>query len=336
MINEIKKRFLQTLAGTQQSCPLFFPGIYDYKASFSRTPAHLFGQDGADLIAALEAEISAIQADMVICAYDIYNVEAEALGCQVVRRPGQFPTLAGPLLESLDAVHLPQMSAPQERVGLFLDVTEQIHRRYGQEIQIFGAVSGPFTLAGRLYPQEKLLMDCLVNAAGVHDLMQCCTEIIRTIVTCYGQRGIPVVVFDSLAAPPLVSPDMYQGLILPYHQSIFQCLLDLGVTMRPLIIGGDTVAILDLCRQSGANLLLLDFPIALERLPALLETPGPCAWRINLSPQLVAERTPQQIVQATQHILSLAKRYGNVVVGTGIVPLNTPLKHIRAIRDCIV
>jgi uroporphyrinogen decarboxylase len=335
MNSDIQTRLLKTLAHDQRNCPLFFPGIYDYKAAFSNTPPHLFGQDEADLVAAMESEIAHIQADMVICAYDIYNIEAEALGCHVIRKPGQFPSIARPILDSLCTDNLPHMSEPQKRIALFLRATEAIHRRYGQQLQVFGAVSGPFSLAGRLYPQDRLLMDCLCNAQGVHGLMRYCTELIRTIVSCYGRRGIPVVLFDSLAAPPLVSPDIYECLILPYHQSIFQCLIDLGVVVRPLIIGGDTLAILDLCQQSGANLLLLDYTIAQERLPALLGIPGPCAWRINLSPQLVAEHTPQEIACHTQGIMTLAQEFGNVVVGTGILAPNTPLDHIQAIRKTI-
>jgi uroporphyrinogen-III decarboxylase len=335
MSSDIQTRLLRTLAGEQRSCPLFFPGIYDYKAAFSKTPAHLFGQDRADLIASLETEIAELQADMVICAYDIYNLEAEALGRRVIREAGQFPSIAGPMLDSLNPADLPRMSEPQQRMALFLEVTEVIHQRYGQQVQVFGAVSGPFSLAGKLYPRERLLMDCLDNADGVHGLMRYCTEIIRMIVKCYGQRGIPVVVFDSLASPPLVSPELYEHLILPYHQSIFQRMIDLGLVIRPLIIGGDTCAILDLCQASGANLLLLDYAIAQERLPALLERPGTCAWRINLSPQLVAEKTPQEIARETQRILALARQFGNVVVGTGILALNTPLDHIQAIRESI-
>ena len=155
------------------------------------------------------------------------------------------------------------------------------------------------------------------------------------IVMCYGQRGIPVVLFDSLASPPLVSPELYEHLILPYHQSVFQMMIDLGIIIRPLIIGGDSSAILSLCQASGANLLLLDYTITQERLAATLQVPGPCAWRINLSPQLVAEETPQQIARDTQRILGLAQQYGNVVVGTGILASNTPLRHIQVIRDTI-
>ena len=167
MNNDVQTRLLRTLAGDQQSCPLFFPGVYDYKAAFSETPAHLFGQDKADLIAAMESEIAEIQADMVVCAYDIYNLEAEAIGSHVIREPGRFPS------------------------------------------------------------------------------------------------------------------------------------------------------------------------IAQEHLPALLGISGPCAWRINLSPQVVAEQTHQEIARDTQRILALAQQYGNVVVGTGILPLNTPLNHIQAIRESI-
>lgn len=336
MSSDVQTRFRRTLAGQQRSHPLFFPGIYDYKATFSSTPPHLFGQDREELVAALKAEIAQVQADMVICAYDIYNVEAEALGCSVIRTPGQFPSLAAPLLDSPSPSGLAPMKEPQHRVALYLAVTEVIHRSHGQQVQVFGAVSGPFSLAGRLYPQERLLMDCLDNPEGIHELMRYCTKTIRMIVTCYAERGIPVAVFDSLAGPPLVSPDIYEGLILPYHQSIFRRLIDWGIAIRPLIIGGDTSALLGLYPRSGANLLLLDYAIELNRLPVVLETPGACAWRINLSPQLVAEHTPQQIGHATRKILALAQQYGNVIVGTGILPLNTPLSHIQAVRDTIV
>lgn len=308
------------------------PGIYDYKAAFAQNPKHLFGQDMNEFVQANQQEIETIDADFVVCGYDIYNIEAEAIGCRVNRLPNCFPDVAEPLIHSCqDVSRLPDVVEPLGRIALFLEAARILQERNRGKTIVMGAVSGPFSLAGKLYAQDRLLMDCLADTQGVEALMHYCTEIIEMIVTQYCRQHTPVVVFDSLAAPPLVSPDVYRQLVLPFHQRIFQTMVDMKMAVRPLIIGGDTRVLLDDYTNTGANLLLLDFTIPVSELPSILERF--CgAFRINLSPQTIAEGSLEDIEAATLELLKMVSSYPNVILGTGILPVHTPPINITHIK----
>ncbi len=328
-------RLVQTIQGRNEGAPLFFPGIYDYRAVFSPRPVHRFGQDLDDFVAATQQEIDLIGSDCIVCGYDIYNVEAEAVGCEIERQPDRFPEVASPLMDTCrDMSRLPALTEAQGRIPLFMEATHILQQRNQSRTVVMGAVSGPFSLAGKLCPQERLLMDCLIDPQGVRALLQYCTELITVIVTQYGRQKTPVVVFDSLAAPPLLSPALYRKLVLPCHRQIFQTLIDLGLSVRPLIIGGDTRALLDDYTQTGANLLLLDFTIPTSELSTLLgKYPG--AFRVNLPPQTIADGTLSDIDARTQALAAAIQSHANVMLGTGILPVHTPPPNILQIKKTL-
>lgn len=329
------EKLIQTIQGQNHGIPLFFPGIYDYKAAFSQTPIHFFGQDMDDFVAANQQEIEKIGADLVVCGYDIYNVEAEAIGCQVNRIPDRFPNIGVSLIDELDEIHrLPNIDKPQKRIALYIEAALKLHQKYRDRTVVMGAVSGPFSLAGMLYAKDKLFTDCMINPKGVQKLLQYCTDIINKVVSRYCMLNIPVVVFDSLAAPPLISPDIYRTIILPFHQQLFDTMTRQGMEVRPLIIGGDTRLIINDYSKSGANLMILDYTIPLDQLPQILSRYS-CAFRINLSPQIIADGTAEEIKNHTQDVLKVIGSFPNSIIGTGILPVHTPLRNIFQVKNII-
>jgi len=91
-------RLQNLLSGKPVDRPPFFPALYDYKAGLAGVPPHLFGQKEDEIIRALSVEAEELRAEALTCAYDIYNVEAEALGAKVLRRQGlPMPEIEKPL-----------------------------------------------------------------------------------------------------------------------------------------------------------------------------------------------------------------------------------------------
>ncbi len=330
-----RQRFLDTVNNRNFGSPIFCPAIYDYKVNFSDIPLHLFGQHEFELLDAVTNEINWLRSEVVTCAYDIWNVEAEALGAKVVRQQDIFPEVTTPLVNHLDEIDaLPALNAPTGRMATFVKATKYLNLKYQNRIYIRGAVSGPLSLAGRIYPKDRLIADAMTNPGGARRLMEFCTDWILTYIDAFLTAGQDVVVVDSFAATPLVPPEMYSELVLPYHRKIFSAMVGRGAGIRPLIMGGDTRAIMDHLLKTGANQLLLDYMIPMDEVIDILDRYH-MAFQINIDPAIVAQKDQDIIADQLNLMMSALDKRANVLIGTGILTKNTPLKNIIFIRDLI-
>jgi len=331
-----KDKFSSTIKGENLNNPLFCPAIYDYKVNFSDIPLHLFGQTEDELVDAVEKEIQSLNTEVVTCGYDIYNIEAEALGATVDREKKDFfPDISKALIGNLDEMDkLPVLKRAGGRMPVFINATKELSRRFRDQVYIRGAVSGPFSLAGTLYRNDQLILDCMMDPQGVYKLLDYCTDVILTYIRGFIEEGQDVVVFDSLASPPLISPEIYTDLIFPFHQKIFEFLEKEGVQNRPLIMGGNTLPVMDQLTKTGANQLLLDYSIPMKDMGSVLDRYH-MAFRINIDPGLVACKDQNKIADQLKRIIGYLGHRSNLLIGTGILSTETPLENIQFIREFI-
>ena len=332
-----REKFIKTIKGENTDIPIFCPAIYDYKVNFSDTSLNLFGQSESEFIAAAEKEINLLQPEVLTCGYDIYNIETEALGAAVNRKKIDiFPEITTPLINDLNELEsLPKLNDLGGRMPLFINATKRINYKYNEQVYIRGAVSGPFSMAGRLYSNNQLILDCILNPQGVHRLLEFCTDIIITHLRGYIQEKQDVVIFDSLASPPLVSPEIYTDLILPFHQRIFEYMRKNEMEIRPLIMGGNTLPIIEKLTTTGANQLLLDYTIPLNEAKVITDQYN-LAFRINIDPAIVAHHDLGQLSDQINQIFTIIGPQPNLIIGTGILLTNTPLKNIQFIRNYLI
>jgi len=331
-----REKFINTINCSNYDIPVFCPAIYDYKVNFANSEAHLFGQDKDELIKAVKNEMNALSSEVITCGYDIYNVEAEALGSNIIRdRENIFPEVSQPLIHQLgDINQLPILDELKGRMPMFIEVTETLRDQFKEEVYVRGAVSGPFSLAGRIYDKEKLILDSILNPDKVIELLKYCTEVIITYLKGFLDKKLDVVIFDSLASPPLISPEIYRDLIFPFHKYIFDFMLDRGVEIRPLIMGGNTLSILEFLCKTGANQLLLDYNIPLADVKTVLNKYN-LAFRVNIDPDLVSRNNQEQIANHLRQIVDVVGHKPNLLIGTGILMRNVPLRNIQFIRNFI-
>jgi len=331
-----REKFINTINCRNYYIPIFCPAIYDYKVNFSNSQSHIFGQDKDEFIEAVKNEIYELNSEVITCGYDIYNIEAEALGSNIIRdRESVFPDVANPILHRLEDINnLPLFTELKGRMPLYIDITETLRDQFKEEVYIRSAVSGPFSLAGRLYDKEKLILCTILDPQGVSKLLEYCTEVIITYITGYLEKNLDVVVFDSLASPPLISPEIYRDLIFPFHKYIFDFMIGRGVEIRPLIMGGNTLSILEFLSKTGANQLLLDYNIPLADVKTVLNKYN-LAFRLNIDPDLVSRNNQEQIANHLRQIVDVVGHNPNLLIGTGILMRNVPLRNIQFIRDFI-
>jgi uroporphyrinogen decarboxylase len=332
------QRLENLLNGKPVDRPPFMPAIYDLKPAFLQADPHTFGQKKQDIIDALIFEAEQLEADSLTAGYDIYNIEAEAVGCSVLRDPKiLMPEIEMPLLGSLselDNLELP--AGISGRMEIFISAAEYILQRYEGHIPVRGGISGPFTMATKIFPKESILLETVMDPEKLIPLLRYCTETIKIYAKAFADMGAGVVVFDSFASPPMLSPQTYHELIQPFHRDIFIFLKHLGVLQRTLIIGGNTLPILHEIISTGATQFLLDFTIPVEAVKNVLEEFPDTAFRVNLPPSVFTSPDPSELKEIINKTLNSLKYHKNLIIGTGILPPNVPPANVLFAKKQIV
>jgi uroporphyrinogen decarboxylase len=144
-----------------------------------------------------------------------------------------------------------------------------------------------------------------------------------------------LIVFDSQASPELLSPAMYEELVLPITQDLVQWAATQGVRDMPLIIGGNTTPIADLLAETGANNLLCDFTGDFDEWAAVCAAKGR-SFRRNISPRLIETGTPEQVYAVARREIARGHDLPGFIMGTAVVPFGSPTANLLAIkRACL-
>ena len=131
-----KEQILELLQGRTVSPVLFLPAIYDYKARLAGIPPHLFGINSEDIVFAMERELKESCSEVLTSGYDIYNIEAEALGATLIRneRTG-MPDIKEPILRTLDELsELHGLYTLAGRMNVFVEAAKIAVDRWGSTI----------------------------------------------------------------------------------------------------------------------------------------------------------------------------------------------------------
>jgi len=212
----------------------------------------------------------------------------------------------------------------------------QSPRRDGDRLGIIGFCGAPFTLASymieggssRNYIETKQLM--YSNSAAWSLLM----EKLVTVLVAYAKQQVEagadvIQIFDSWAGALSVSD--YRQYCLASTTELVQRIQAFGVPV--IYFGVDTASLLPAMRETGADVLGLDWRIPLDE---GWRAVGPgCAVQGNLDP--ITLFAPEDVLQSrVREILDLAAgRAGHIFnLGHGIVP-GTPVENVLRVVEWV-
>ncbi len=331
--------YIQALQCTTPERVPFIPALYEYKAFLiGKTPSDVC-TDGDLLFRSLLAEYETIRPDALVVGIDVYNVEAEALGCKVTYYGGGDTSIPGisPLNhkhpdEIRSTMHVLPNPLRDGRMPLHIRTAGRIQAELGPGIPVRGAVSGPFSLAVSLIGLETwfgLLMD---DPEQLPPILEYCSNVLILYGRAFIDVGCTPILFDSQASPALISPAMYRKFVLPYHRHCIDEFRNYGVTHTPIIIGGNTTPILDDYLATGANNILCDSGsepgVFLEKCSNLRR-----AFRRNLDSSVFTSSSPDSVYATASRFIKDSSGYSGFILGTGVVPYATPVEILRAVRQ---
>jgi uroporphyrinogen decarboxylase len=315
----------------------FVPAVYEHKARLAgRTPSEVC-RDGGLLRECLERELETYDPDMLTVGVDVYNVEAEALGCAVRYFDGSadVPAVEAPLIDGpagLRRLGLPDPGA-DGRMPLFVGTAAGLHRDIGRDIIVRGALTGPFSLASALAGTENLLVATVDDPAFVRGLLEFAGRVTVVFGAAFLETGVEVVIFDSKASPAAASPKVFRKFVMPvYRDIVVPGLRAAGARQTPLIVGGDTTPVLEDLLRTGATQLLCDAgsDLALFRKRCREERR---ALRVSVDARLVHTGRPDEIRAEALRLLMAAGPEPGLLFGCGVVAYDCDPANVIALRE---
>ena len=332
------ERWAAILNGQSVDRPPFVPAVYEHKAALIGVTPSAMSRNAEMLEHALSRELDLYEPDALTVGCDVYNVEAEAAGARVrFSETNDVPSIEGrPLRPGQDVRSLP-LPDPERcgRMPVFLEAGRRIQARHGADVLVRGALSAPFSMACELVGDEPLLTALLDDPEWAASLLDFCSVAVEAYGKAFVDRGLGVVLFDSHAAPPLVSPALFRSLVLPpTARTIAYFRETLGVPLVPYIIGGDTALLLDLILATGTNNVLCDFRADLAAFVGRLKD-APVLLRANLDPRFLETAEPETITAAARQVLAIGAGHPRFLLGTGILPYDLPPEKVLAVRRAL-
>ena len=331
-------RFLRALSLEPCDRVPFVPAVYEHKAWFiGRTPSEVC-RDGSLLLESVLAEYEALRSDAIVVGLDVYNVEAEACGCAVTYfgpPDTSIPSLApGSEVIAEDMFPDPLVLPDPEKGGrmpLMLEATERARRAIGNDVEVMGALSAPFSLAASLMGAANLFMAMAAEPATAHRVIAFAADVVTRYGMAYAKRGLHAALFDSQASPGLISPRSYREFVLGPTRRVVGELRSGGMAYVPLVIGGNTDPIVEAYLETGANYILCDGGGSVKSfLPACRAARR--AFRRNIPAQFLLSASVGEIEGRVREEVASAAGYNGFILGTGIVPYGIPTEKILGAR----
>ena len=316
----------------------FCPAVYEHKAALIGVHPSEMCRDAGLFEKAVIREVEVYDPDMLVVGCDVYNVEAEAAGCEVFYPDSTgVPAVRTRVIRPGDDVS--SLAAPDPvtdgRMPLHLEVGRRVQGRFGRDRIVRGALTAPFSMAAELAGPEELLMAMLDRPAWVAELLRFAADVCRTYGRAFAAEGLGVILFDSHASPPMTYPEIYRRIILPPTAAVIAHFRrDLGIPLVPYIMGGDTSALLGDILRTGTNNILCDYRADLGFFVDRLKS-EPVLLRANISPGLQAAEPVEVIRSKVRETLDIGCGHPRFLMGTGILPYDIAPQKVLAVRETL-
>lgn len=315
----------------------FVPVIYEHAASLLGTNPSKLACDKDLIVKGQLASYNLYKQDIVSVGVDIYNIEAEALGCKVnYFNDSSVPSVTGTLIsnhEELKKIKVPN-PATDGRMPLFISATKRINERIGDEVFVNGTIAGPFTLAAILRGFEPLLMDLLMDEEFAFEQLKFASEVIFTYAKAFMDIGVGVFINESWIAPPLLSPDIFKSKIFEFEKKLITRIKTCGQKDVALICGGNTSSIANLLVQTGTSLLMADSNSDQAAYKKLCDQ-HKINLRASIDPVLLQQRNDELLEEAVKKLITACSENGRFIFGCGIVSFETPPENVLKLKSFV-
>ncbi len=280
-----------------------------------------------------------LAAEVTITAAEALGVDAaiifadlllpfEVMGLKFHFAAGEGPVIETPLRGAAQIAGLRADGAGE--LAYVSEAVQLVSRHFGDKLPVIGFCGAPFTLASymiegggsRNYVETKKLMYC--QPAAWDELMGKLVPVLSEYTRQQARAGADVIqIFDSWVG--CLAPDDYRRYVLPRTSELVRQVQSAGVPV--IYFGTDTATLLPTMKETGAEVIGLDWRIALDSGWESLGCEG--AVQGNLDPVALFANWKELRARAEDVLRRAGGRAGHIFnLGHGILP-DTPVENVR-------
>ena len=286
-----------------------------------------------------------LAAEVTITAAEALGVDAaiifadlllpfEVMGMKFHFAAGEGPVIEAPLRSADDIARLRTDGAGE--LAYVSEAVQRVARHFGEKLPVIGFCGAPFTLASymiegggsRNYVETKKLMYCQPQAWD--QLMAKLVAVLSEYSAQQARAGADVIqVFDSWVG--CLAPDDYRRFVLPRTTELVRQVQRAGVPV--IYFGTDTATLLPAMKETGAEVIGVDWRIALDDAWASLDFQG--AVQGNLDPVALFANWKDLRARTEEVLRRAGGRRGHIFnLGHGILP-ETPVENVRDLAQFV-
>jgi len=285
--------------------------------------------------------------DVPVLDYDVYNIEAEALGQEVRYSDTDMPDVdrTKPLIRDRD--DLKKIKTPNfDQDGRFPHVleTNRIFRQLIGGGEITARICAPFSLAANIRGIEQIFMDMYSDPGFVKNLFDRIVEDVLAPWVLRLKKEFPklknIAADDAAASLPIVSPDIIKEWIIPYVKKLRE-LTGHDVYM-PNWVGEKYLKnpeeMLDFKYQACPGFLEGQDPDVEELGPALYKayaTKKNIPLILGVGAAFLAQRTPSEVFERVRHYIEIGGKGGRFSLLLCNLGATTPPENVKAAMDAV-
>lgn len=315
----------------------FVPVIYEHAAKLLGITPSMLATDEEHVVKGQLVAYKLYKHDLVSVGVDIYNIEAEALGCKVIFFDGHaIPSIAAPIIsnyEDLRNLRIPN-PARDGRMPLFVSATRRIKEAIGNEVYVSGTIVGPFTLAAILRGFEPLLMDFIFDEEFAVEQMKFVLEVSFAYAKAFIDSGAAISINESWIAPPLMSPDLFESKIFSFEKQLIGRIKSYGLKNVALICGGNTSPIAHLLIRTGTSLLMADANSDQAMYKALCGGRN-INLRASINSALLQQGDTGLLEEAVIDLIAKCAAGGRFIMGCGVVSADTAPDNVLKFKELV-
>ncbi len=257
-----------------------------------------------------------------------YFGEPAALGAEIDwGSPRQLPTFVSHPWQFADDAVRPDDLLDRKPITTYLETLRIAKRHYGDRVAVLGKVMGPLSMTQAMCGVERVMMALIEQPELMAHFLDVCVDVLVGCANAQFEAGIDALAIgEGGAGANMLSPQMYQQQLLPYHQKMISRIA--GPTI--MHICGDVTPRLAMFKQTEMTCFNFDWAIA----PQVIVAQAAGAFRVmgNINTTDLLHAAPAEIER--QVMRNIEAGVDIISPGCAISP-NCPNENLQAIAQTV-
>lgn len=262
-----KELLLKALSGQSTPRPAWLPYVGIHGASLVGVSSEQYLQSADLIVQGLTKAKELYQPDGLPIVFDL-QMEAEVLGCELKwaeKTPPSVVTHPMSLMEGegKSLADLPEFTVKKGRFPIALEALDRIKQSMGDELALYGLLTGPFTLTLHLMGND-VFMNMYDMPEHVLEVMDYCADVACEVAAAYVDHGADVIaVVDPMTSQ--ISPEHFTEFVTPAINKLFDCIGKLGAKSS-MFVCGDATRNLEVMTATHCDNVAIDEQIPLNKI----------------------------------------------------------------------